>query len=895
MASRSITRREAEHLPPLGVPAGSPPARAFSRRIDGSGANSSEVGGKAASLDRLVSHGFPVPPAVALTAEAYRTFVHRAGLEPLLAELREAGLPSADAIEAETLRVDRAFLEDTMPEALEEAIRGTAREFLSTTPVAVRSSATAEDLAAASFAGQYRTFLDVRTEDEVLDAVRRCWASLWGPSVRAYRRREGIPEDDLAMAVIVQAMAPADWAGVLFTRDPEGEPDTIRVEAVRGLGEALVSGRVTPLDFRVERAALAVRGAPGQERPEFLEELARLGLRIERRMGSPQDIEWAQAGGRILILQTRPITVQQPLRADDDAFDTEPAPGAVYTPAGVQEMLPRVLPPLLWTINAPMLDEGFRRLFAELGIRPPRNGGQYMALGRFRGRAALNLSVLREAAASMPGGSGAEVERQYLGRVLTEGEEGKPSAGRLRRGLAGLRALRTRKRVEDEVELFAQAVDGILVLRVDLRKLPVERLLGYRARVRDLARRGYGAEVAAAAGAAAAYRALEMALARWVGAEEAPLWAQRITAPPRPSAQAGCNCAVSLWDLYAERVSTGPAYGALMAGPSEGAEERIRALGEEAEPFLDAVHDAIRHFGSMALYGGPTWDEDMAFVWGCIARCGGLGRDASPDERLTATSSAREVALGELRARLRRSWRWRITRVLTGQIVDVRGRLLRKMAADASRFLALRERAKAALLVLGGEERRIVLEAARRLEASGLLADRDDVLVLSDGELEEMLLGGEPVSAEELARRGNALARAEAGEPLPETFQGLPGIEALPPMVGDVLRGWAASPGTVRGPARVLRALAEGRDLVPGEILVARSTDPSWTPLFLVAGGIVLEEGGPLSHAAIVAREFGVPAVLNVKGATRAIVDGDLIEVDGTAGTVTRARVEVAA
>jgi pyruvate,water dikinase len=872
----------------------------YIRRLEGTGAPVSEVGGKAASLDRLVGQGFPVPSAAAVTADAYRAFVRHAGLEPFLESLKGADLPPADRIDEETERIDRTFLEAPLPPSLEKSIREVAGELLGTCPVAVRSSATAEDLAAASFAGQYRTFLEMKTEDEVLGAVRRCWASLWGPSVRAYRRREGVPEDDLAMGVIIQSMAQADWAGVLFTRDPEGDPEVARVEAVRGLGEALVSGRVTPHDYRVDRATLSVRGRASEPdgQPAFLEELVRLGLRIERRMGSPQDIEWAHAGGALAVLQTRPITVQGPLRPDDDGFDTVPEPGATYTPIGVQEMLPAVLPPLLWTINAPMLDEAFRQLFSGLGVKVPVDAGPFLAIGRFRGRAALNLSLLREAATSMPGGSRAEVERQYLGRVLTQGEEPKPSGSKISRALAGIRAVRVRKRVEGEVELFAEAVDGVLALGVNLPALPVARLLAYRSRVRDLAYRGYAAEVTAAAGAAAAYRALEIALERWVGKEHAPLWAQKVTSGPRASAQAGFSPTLAMWDLYARGLRGDEVCDCLLDGPPETVEARVRASGPAGERFLQAVNRVSRHFGSMAVYAGPTWDEDPSAVWqriAGIARCEDAGHEASPDVRMETVDAARDDAFQELRNVLRKSWKYRLTRILTGQVVDLRRRLLRKLASDASRFLSLREKAKASLLVLGGEERRLILEAARRLQASGVITEPDQILLLSDSELEEMLLGGEPVSPEEVARRGNALARAEQGDPLPETFEGHPGVEALPALVGEVMHGWAASPGRVHGRARVVRTLAEGRDLAPGEILVARSTDPSWTPLFLVAGGIVLEEGGPLSHAAIVAREFGLPAVLNVKGATRAIAMGEEVQVDGTAGVVTRATREEAA
>ena len=227
--------------------------------------------------------------------------------------------------------------------------------------------------------------------------------------------------------------------------------------------------------------------------------------------------------------------------------------------------------------------------------------------------------------------------------------------------------------------------------------------------------------------------------------------------------------------------------------------------------------------------------------------------------------------------------------MLTGQIVDVRRRLIGKLAKDATRFLELRERAKSALLILGGEEHRIIYESARRLVASGHLTGRTDVLFLSDDELSDMLLGGEPVQSEELVRRREAFEAARTGDDLPETFEGEPGVEVLEPATGDTFAGWAASPGAVRGRVRVLKGLADGADLLPGDIIVAQSSDPSWTPLFLIAGGIVLEKGGPLSHAAIVAREFGLPAVLNLKGATRLFADGDEVDVDGTRGVVTRA------
>lgn len=492
----------------------------------------------------------------------------------------------------------------------------------------------------------------------------------------------------------------------------------------------------------------------------------------------------------------------------------------------------------------------------------------------------------------MPGGSAVEVERQYLGRVISDESGQEAAAGSMySRTVAGLRAVRVRKRVEDEVALLVDATNFAMALGVDLTGLSTSRLLQYRARVRDLAWRGYEAEVSASAGAAAAYRSLEMALEKWVGPDEAPLWAQRITAGPPMSDQAGANCAGELWALYSDGVAAPPVFETVLGGPIDEAPQRLEALGEDGKDFAAAVRRTARHFGSMAVYGGTTWDEDRSVLWDCIAavaRAGGEHSPIPPSQRVAATQESREAAFDELIKRLKESWKWRVTRILTGQIVDVRRRLLGKLAGDAKLFLELRERAKSALLILGGEEHRIIYEAARRLIASGHIAGNGDVLMLSDDELTDMLMGGEPVPATELVRRREAFEMAVGAEPLPETFEGIPGVEEFEPAGGDSVEGWAASSGSVRGRVRVLRDLADGADLEPGDIIVAPSTDPSWTPLFLIAGGIVLERGGPLSHAAIVAREFGLPAVLNVRGATRIFATGEEIEVDGTAGRVTR-------
>jgi pyruvate,water dikinase len=829
----------------------------------------------------LVADGFPVPRAAVITARAYRAFVRAAGLEPFLKELQYGVLPPADQIAADRSRVEAEFLSAPMPPEIEQEILALVSEFLPEDLIAVRSSATAEDMVHASFAGQYETFLGIKTPDEALTAVRRCWASLWSPQVRVYRRRENIDEDDLAMAVIIQSMADANWAGVLFTRDPQGSALDIKVEAVPGLGDDLVSGRVTPHGFVIDRTTLAIRGRGEKAKLDFLEDLARLGLRIENRAGAPQDIEWAMTRGGLRVLQARPITVSRPLALHDDGFDTRSGGSDEYTPRGVSEMLPGVVSPLLWSINAPMLEDAFRSLFSAIGVSEVGTGRRLV--GRFRGRATLNLSVLREAAASLPGGSGEEVERQYLGHVLEHEDEHdlpKAAGGLLARIAAAFRNWRANRLLADEVELIKHAVHGVVHLEIDLQRLPIERLLRYRWRIRDLAWRIYATEVASSSAAAASYRALEVQIGRWLGNEEGVRWAQRLTAGALAESSVGAGRVNLLRDIYERHVADTPSLQASLLRGGPHPRERIAALGSSGVSFLSEVDHCVRSFGAQAIYAGRTWNEDMVGVWSQLSAF------ARTDER---PGDGSEDALAEIIQMLKQSPRWRFKRVITGQLIDMRIRLLRRMVEEATLFLRCREESKSALLVLGGAERRVIFEMADRLVASGHLAAVGDVELFADGELEQMVRGAEPVFSQELERRRRAFQRAKDAGPLPEVFRGDPDTAdhaEIP--TGPVMQGWAASPGVARGKARVLRTLAAGAELEPGEIIVAHSTDPSWTPLFLVAGGIVLEEGGPLSHAAIVAREFGLPAVLNVADAAQAITTGEELRVDGTTGEVRR-------
>lgn len=780
----------------------------YARRLDGQAGDVSELGGKAAATDRLIGSGLPVPDSAVITASAYREFVAASGLADLVR--RWVGPEPATAEE-----VDAAFLAPPMPAVLQAAIESISAQLGSETALAVRSSATVEDLAGTSFAGQYRSLLDIRGPVALAQAIRIVWASLWHPAPRAYRAAHGVASEGVAMAVLLMEMIPSRQAGVAFTVDPTGDPGTIRVESVEGPGELLVSGAVTPARWIVPRPSLGPADQAPLDHvtlnrvtldlPAPIAEVAALALRAEVAAGCPQDIEWVWDGARLAIVQARPITGGP---VEGDGFDT-PIDDAQLTTAGIAEMLPGVLAPMVWEQAGFCVEEAFRSTFDRLGAMGEGLSAAHGLIRRVRGQAALDLSRLKGFAAAIPGTSEAEIERQYFGEAAVAPDaDADDRAGRGARARQGLRIIATRHQAVLDADVVAAAIDSIGVHWPDLAEKDDAQLERLRIRLLDLGVRATTAEMGVAAAAAAAYQRLVAFLTRHVDEAEAALWAQRLTA----------------------------------------------GLVRRA-PTADA---------SMAVFAGPTWAEA-----GLVAPSPPTRAEPVPDP------------LPELESQLIALPGWRTTRILTGQFIDVRIRFLRRLANEARAMLARREQTKTVVLEIGGALRRIHLEMARRLVARGLLGDAAEIDLWSTAELRGVAA---PPSAIELGRRRRAQRQYAADGLLPERFVGRPPRVRIEVPAGDRLDGLASSAGRYRGRARVLRT-PRPEDLPNGDILVAAATDASWTPVFLRAGAIIVERGGPLSHAAIVARELGVPAVVAVAGAT-ARLDGREVTVDGDEGVV---------
>ncbi|TDI54822.1 MAG: hypothetical protein E2O96_07005 [Acidobacteria bacterium] len=848
--------------------------------LDGASIEPGLVGGKGFALNQLIEMGASVPPTGSITTDGYRWFVRDAGLQRLIDDLRGEGLPDQADLDQAAERVDAAFLEAAMPDALAAEIRDLAVDVGGGALLAVRSSATAEDMAAASFAGQYRSYLEIGDDDALLRAVRLVWASLWLPAPRAYRVHARVPEDDLAMSVVIMQLVDAERAGVVFTVNPAGSGNDLRIEAVEGLAEQLVSGEVTPEAYVLPRSA--------SRRPsldDVLDEAIESALELERGFGGPQDVEWAHDGERLYIVQTRPITTIS-AEGDDDGFDSQIGSDHAYTTAGITESLPGVLPPLQWTTAAPLLEQGFRQLFDQMNALPPMADHRPF-LARIRGRAVLSLDLMKAAAAEVPGGSAEEIERQYFGRVISEPEDFPEATIRgpfkgLRSMFTGFREINARRSFRFEAYVSIDATERLLDSPPDCDVVTTEQLLAYRHRVLDLAGRLMSAEIAVAASAAAAYRGVELFLEPHLG-EEASGLAQQLTAGGIDV----CGAQVALHTCLLAEQALADEDLARSIEALTAHDPAVLATLEESQSgaeLLASIEGELERSGSASVFAGETWAESRDLAWRLISQAVQVQRSG---RRAMVDAGARLALLEEIGSRFATSWKWRMQRVMTAQIVDVRRRMLRRLVTDAVEFLQLREKTKSAVLALGGEVRRVHLALGRRLHASGVLKTPLDVDLLGAQELESAFAGSGP-SLWELERRRNVLDRLSSDDSVPQIFVGDPsrrlGESEIPS--GDTFTGWGASTGVYEGKARIITKATE--PIEPGDILVARTTDPAWTPLFLTAGAIVVEEGGPLSHAAIIARELGLPAVLNVPGLIGRLTSQESLRlrVDGDSGIV---------
>ena len=761
----------------------------------------------------------------------------------VLARLRRAGLPVPDGF---VLTADEAIDGD------HEAALATAAARLGRA-AAVRSSATLEDTAEASFAGQYRTLLDVRAHAvaRAVEAVRRSAADAAG-----YARAlglDGAPAPS-SLPVLVQCFVESHAAGVVFTRHP-ADPGAMLVESHAGPGQAVVSGAGRPDRYVLDRETGELRdGAPrGSLAAADLREVFLLARRAEELLGAPQDVEWALGADGAVLLQSRPITVE-------GAPPRDPRLRRL-TRANVGEVLPDPVTPLTAATVVTFLEHAFRDVARRAGLLPP-NAPPFLVL--HRERLYLNLTLCLEMGRRLPGLDGGDAQRLVLG---AGGGSSATGTGSLlawpRLAVVVVRLRRIARQLPAEIDSARAAVRTLPPRAAIDRAEPMELI----AMLDGLERAGWvvaSAHVATTGACGVRLALLARLLAALVPGEAPPRVNRLVTGLPGLESAAP----VEALEFLASEVHQKPDWIAWLAQPDAGAALRRReapaALGARLEAFLGRWgHRGV----SEGELRASSWEDDPAPLLAALR-----ARAASPRPPGFRARAAEQIGRADEAA-------------LLACLGPLRALLLRRAISGAREWVALRETTKSLAIALVDHGRDIARAAARRLVAAGRLAQEDDVFFLSAAALRDALLGSAPSPA--AIRRGRRRWEAESALPAPREVD-LDALGAAPPGEGE-LRGLGVSAGVGLGAARVIQP-GEVARLEPGEVLVAPVLDAALGPLLASAAGAVAEMGGLLSHGAVVARELGVPCVVDVRDATRRIRMGERVFVDGGSGQVKRWR-----
>jgi rifampicin phosphotransferase len=858
------------------------------------------VGGKGASLAKMAAAGLPVPPGFHVTTAAYRRFVEANSLETTIADATaDANPDDPSSLERASAAVQPFFESGVMPTAISGAIRaayagmGGPKPALAEPAVAVRSSATAEDLPELSFAGQHESYLYVRGESALLAAVRRCWASLWTARAIGYRVLNGVDQCAVAMGVVVQRMVLSQAAGVLFTANPAtGDRAELVINASFGLGEAVVGGVVTPDSYVLDRSGFDMKevsigtkesmvvpadgqGTRVQEVPEprrtapvlsapLLRGLSELALRVEQIYeGVPQDIEWAVTGTHCQLLQARPITALPPAPLRDVRWEP-PTPGSAWIRRQVVENMPEPLSPLFDELYLAGLDRSANAMQAAMGI--PRgfmdrlfdrpmfatvNGYAYMR-GNINLRwwsvpvlVPLIFGAMVVGVTKLLRNAGITYWRDdVMPRYLATVERWKavgPENASDEQILSGVRELaRT-----DALYWFAVALAMGTAKSTDVM---LDRFLAFALPGRGLSSglflRGF------------ASKALDA---------EAEL--------------EGIAAEIHASDRLRTLVETTPA------------QRLLEAL--ERNPEGRSVQEALRRY--LDRYGHQIYSLDFAVPT--------LGEDPLPvllSLKSLVRSPGRDVRARQAEVARERE---RLVAQTARSLDPIRRTLFRRVLRLAQRFGPYREESLFYLGAAWPTLRRLALELGRRLAAAGSLLAPADVFYLRTEELvtastDRAASRGMPELAR-VARERRELrevrTRLHPPAAVPIDFRWKLGPIDLAAREsqrrdaanGPTMRGFAVSPGRATAAASVVLSPADFPTMQPDTILVCPTTTPAWTPLLAHARGVVTDIGGVAAHGSIVAREYGIPAVMGTGNATQRIATGRLVTVDGDVGTVT--------
>lgn len=871
--------------------------------LDSANADLARAGGKGANLAILTRAGFPVPPGFIVATTAYWEFVHANALEARIVE-RVNLLNPQDSTSLENASADirKWFHATPIPETLRAVILEAYAHLGEVQPVAVRSSATAEDLPGLSFAGQQDTFLNVIGGDAVLNAVKQCWSSLWTARALGYRARNGIASDSVALAVVVQKLIAAQVSGVAFTADPlTGRRFVTVVDANPGLGEAIVSGQVEPDHYEINQRtgqivskrlgakaiAILPHAGGGTERveqdnaavqalsDEQILELARLCKRVAEHYGAPQDIEWAFAEQTLFLLQARPITSLYPLptHAPRERFDIYFSFGAgqgvlaPFTPLGI-DAIRYVLQGIRRAVGAARggahntPDDAGLRLFIDITL--PFSDVRLRRVLETAMQIVLPAVVpmLRELARDPRFKTQHVVSPRFVRHVLAFGL---PILWNVLRTLRHPDAMRERIQAQVDAFLDEQQVQAANAHTVD------ERLNVIQHGLEELFPRGPLTYVPVVAGGFVPL----VLIRRVAGESEGRTLALELTRGLPYNVTTEMN--LDLW-ARSQRLRADEASRQALLEESSTSLAAQYQHGELPSVSHHELEQFLARYGMRGVaeidLGRPRWREDPTPLLSLLKSYLELNDpNAAPDVVFARGAQQAEARVNELIARLRQTPTGRIkARIVQAAFVRLRA------------LAGMRESPKLAIVRAFGIYRKLLLELADELTRAGRLERVEDIFFLTLDELRRRDRLDLPAvvtprradyEREQLRRRVPLVLTSDG-----DTFYDLPQVSSDNDLMGEPV-----SPGVVEGTVHVVLD-PRGAQLQPGEILVCPATDPAWTPLFLAAGGLVTEVGGLMTHGSVVAREYGIPAVVGVAHATERLQSGQRVRVDGSHGLV---------
>jgi len=835
------------------------------------------VGGKGMSLSKLLAAGISVPDGFHITTASYGLFVEMNHIQPYINKLLdEIHFTDSTQLEAASAQIGMLFHKGKMPEEVASAIK-LAYTGLGCIPVAVRSSATAEDLPEASFAGQQDTYLNIIGEYQVLDAVKRCWASLWTARAIAYRMKNHIKQEQVSIAVVVQKLVFSHGAGVMFTQNPiNGRRGEMVINAAWGLGEAVVSSLVTPDTIIVDKNTgrivsykaadkeiMTVRTSNGTEEiatPGKLRKkhtltrdqvvrLALLGKKIETYYEMPMDVEWAIEKNKLYIVQARPITVLPPEWV-------LPEKDVIYTKGSLAEHLPNPVTPLFATLGlgiinrasallwVDMFDKSAKKLLPQNGAYTMINGYVYLsAKSKPLLIAAKSLSphALRKTLTnSIPRWKAA---REEFETVVKEWEE-KP-----------LNTLTAHQLMEGIQSVFFAACIYFTRIQLTLPAASLSEALFTKLFTGTVRRAGITNTSVFLLGFDTI--ALQSEKNLWKISE----WSKK-------------NNSLNYYLQNNPAINIGKD----IMSPNVPAGVTEEVWGE----WKNRINQYFKEFGRTA------YEFDFSYP--------------TPQEMLTPTlESIKSFMEGKgdspfLRQSVYEKHRKQAEDATLKLIDGSRKKLFLKLLNWAQETAPMREDA---IYLMGMGHpliRSMFREISERLIRGGAILHIDDIYWLTKSELDALVIqldknmhlsdlkGVIPVRRAEFKKFQGYVPPSRLPEKNENTMLHLPQNRKDGKIV---LKGIGTSTGVVTAPACIVHSPADFEGFKPGSVLIAVTTTPAWTPLFSLASAIVTDIGGPLSHSSIVAREYGIPAVMAAHNATRTIRSGQMITVDGTAGTVT--------